>query len=177
MLPALLLLLLPVEARLSEFTLQRGAETVTVSPARASATVLVFVSTICPVSDKYVERLNALYQGSAGQGVQFLAVNPNSNESRQDVARYAAENGVRYPMYKDESNRLADRVGARSTPEAFIYDAEGRLRYRGQIDDAVNPARVRSHTLRDALQAVLQRRGVSPAETRALGCAIHRAGK
>ena len=174
MLAALLLFALANEPRLSEFTLSRGIETVAASPAKASATVLVFVSTLCPVSDKYVERLNALYTEFAGRGVQFFAVDPNSNENWPDVVRYVQENGVRYPMYRDERNRVADRVGARSTPEAFVYNAQGRLRYRGQIDDAVNVARVRRHALRDAVQAVLESRDVLPGETRALGCAIHR---
>jgi hypothetical protein len=77
-------------------------------------------------------------------------------------------------VYRDEKNLLADKLKAQSTPEAFVFDASGRLRYRGQIDDAANPARVRTHSLRDAINAVLNDRPVTSARTRALGCAIHR---
>jgi AhpC/TSA family len=160
---------------LTEFTLHRGAETVALSPSKASATVIVFISTICPVSDKYVDRLNALYGEYSAQGVQFVIANPNANEKWQDTDNYARGNGLLYPVYQDVGNRLADRIGAQSTPEAFVFDRSGRLRYRGQIDDATNPARVRSHSLRNALEAVVNRREVAVQRTRAVGCAIHRA--
>jgi alkyl hydroperoxide reductase subunit AhpC len=171
---ALLLLAFANGSTLSDFSLNKGAETVVVSPEKSSATVLVFVSAVCPVSDKYVDRLNALYRDFAARGVRLLMVNSNHNESWEDVARYTVENGLAYPMYKDYHNRLADRVGALKTPEAFVYDSKGILRYRGQIDDASNAARVRTHSLHDALEAVLRGITVEQAETRTRGCTIHR---
>jgi hypothetical protein len=170
----LLLAFASSEAPLAEFSVHRGAETVVISPAKASATVIVFVSTICPVSDKYVERLNDLYRTYSGRAVQFVIANPNANETWPDTEAYARQNGVIYPMYRDENNRLADAVGAHSTPEALVFDRGGRLRYRGHIDDSNNPARVRSHSLRDAIEAVVNGRDVAVQRTRALGCAIHR---
>ena len=160
---------------LTEFTVHRGADAVALSPSKASATVIVFVSTICPVSDKYVERLNGLYRAYSGKGVQFVAANPNANETWQDTTRYAQENGLMYPVYQDNKNQLADKIGAQSTPEAFVFDRSGRLRYRGQIDDAMNPARVRVQPLREAIDAVITGREVAVQRTRAVGCAIHRA--
>jgi hypothetical protein len=150
---------------------------VVISPVKASATVVVFVSTLCPVSDKYVDRLNDFHRRFSPGGVQFVMAYPNANESWHDVESYSKRNGLEYPVYKDEGNQLADRLGARSTPEAFVFDRSGQLRYRGRIDDAVNPARVRAHSLRDAIEAVVQGREVREPQTRALGCSIHRAKK
>jgi hypothetical protein len=170
----LLLAFASFEPRLADFSVHRGAETVTISPAKASATVIVFVSTICPVSDQYVERLNALYRTYKPEHVQFVITNPNANETWVDTIAYARRNGAEYTMYRDDNNRLADAVGAQSTPEAFVFDRMGRLRYRGHIDDATNPARVRTHSLHDAIASVLAGREVAVPKTRVLGCAIHR---
>ena len=170
----LLLALAGAELHFSEFSIHRGTTPVAISPAKASATVVVFVSTLCPVSDKYVERLNALYRSYLTKGVQFAAVNPNANETWRATETYAEQNQLLYPVYRDEKNQLADKLEAQSTPEAFVFDASGRLRYRGQIDDSPNAARVRTNSLRDAIDAVLTNRPVASPRTRALGCAIHR---
>jgi hypothetical protein len=170
----LLLAFAGAESHFKEFPVHRGTTAVTISPAKASATVVVFLSTICPISDNYVERLNLLYQTYSSKGVQFAAVNPNANETWRDTEAYARQNQLLYPVYQDEKNQLADKLGAQSTPEAFVFDNSGRLRYRGQIDDASNPARVRIHSLRDAIDAVLGDRAVAIPSARARGCSIHR---
>jgi peroxiredoxin len=150
---------------------------VVISPFKASATVVVFVSTICPISDKCVERLNELHRAYSGKGVQVLAVNPNANETWQQTQSYAEANRLLYPVYRDEWNRLADKLDAHTTPEAFVIDRQGLLRYRGRIDDATNPARVRVHWLKDAIEAVVSGASVAAPRTRGLGCAIHRANE
>lgn len=148
-----------------------------ISPDEAAATVVVFGSAICPISDKYVERLNGIYSFYAPKGVQFIFADPNRNEKWADLERYAKNNGVLFPVYMDTENRLADILGAQSTPEAFLLDSRGMVQYRGAIDDAANPARVRSHFLRSAIDALIERRPVAQSRTRAFGCAIHRTGQ
>jgi hypothetical protein len=162
------------ELRLSDFFVHRGTEAVAISPAKANATVVVFISSVCPIADKYLERLNDLHMVYAPAGVQFVMVNSNANETWRDMEAYASRNGATFPVYRDEGNHLADRLSAQSTPEGFVIDRSGLLRYRGRIDDATNPARVRSHSLRDAIASVLKNREVTVPRTRVLGCAIHR---
>ena len=77
----------------------------------------------------------------------------------------------------DKNNALADRLGARMTPEAFVLDQHGDIRYRGFIDDAKNPARVTHSGLRGALDAVLAGTPVTNPETKSFGCTIHRVRK
>jgi hypothetical protein len=93
----LLLALAGAEPHFGEFSLHRGDTTVAISPAKASATVVVFMSTLCPISDKYVERLNGLYRTYSPKRVQFAAVNPNANETWQDTETYARNNQLLYP--------------------------------------------------------------------------------
>ena len=68
----------------------------------------------------------------------------------------------------------ADLFGAQVTPETFVIDREGVIRYHGYVDDSLNEARVHNRGLRTALDAVLAGRPVSAAETKAFGCTIKR---
>ncbi|MCS7023534.1 MAG: redoxin domain-containing protein [Bryobacteraceae bacterium] len=140
-------------------------------------TVVVFVSTICPISNDYNDRLIALYREFEPRGVQWLFLNSNSNETATDILRHTEAAGFPFSIYQDPGNHVADRLGATVTPQAFLLDRQGIVRYRGQIDDARNPARVSVHALKQALEDLLAGRMVARQETRAFGCTIKRVKK
>jgi alkyl hydroperoxide reductase subunit AhpC len=136
--------------------------------------VVVFISTVCPVSNSYNLRMKELYRDYAPKGVQFEFLNANQNESEMDVEDHARSVGFPFPVTKDVNNVVADRLGAEYTPESFVIDREGVVRYHGRIDDAQNPARVRQNSLRLAIDAVLAGGQVPAPETKAFGCTIKR---
>ena len=140
----------------------------------AQANLVIFVSTKCPVSNAYNERMKALYNDYSARGVHFLFVNANQNEPASEVEDHARTVGFSFPVYKDVNNVIADQFGAQFTPETFVFDNTGTLRYHGHIDDSQNPARITSQTLRQALDAVLAGKAVVRAETKAFGCTIKR---
>ena len=74
----------------------------------------------------------------------------------------------------ERGNAAADRFGATVTPESYVMDSTGTVRYHGQIDDSRNAARVRVRGLRMALDAVLDGKPVGIQETKAFGCSIKR---
>jgi alkyl hydroperoxide reductase subunit AhpC len=137
-------------------------------------TVVVFISTVCPVSNSYNLRLKDLYRDYTPMGVKFQFLNANQNESPQEVEDHARSVGFPFPVMKDDNNVTANRLGAEYTPESFVIDREGVVRYHGRIDDAQNPARVRHNSLRLAIDAVLAGREVPEPETKAFGCTIKR---
>ncbi|HTM50872.1 MAG TPA: redoxin domain-containing protein [Bryobacteraceae bacterium] len=165
-------------ARAAEFKLTdpRGV-TAAVDPAPGNATVVLFISAVCPMSNDYVIRINDLYRDYSSRGVRFLVVNSNQNEEQAQVDDHARRAGFLFPVYRDPNNAAADRFGAQSTPEAFLLDGGGIVRYHGRIDDARNPARVKQRSLRLAIDAVLEGREVAAPETKAFGCVIKRARK
>jgi thiol-disulfide isomerase/thioredoxin len=150
---------------------------VTVNKFDAKATVLIFISTKCPVSNRYNERLSALYTDYSPHGVRFYYINANDDEPLSEVAEHRRKAGFPFDVYKDPGNRMADQYNARVTPEAYVIDREGKLRYHGRIDDSQYPARINEHTLRLAVDSVLQGKPVDRPEARALGCTIKRAPK
>lgn len=141
------------------------------------ATVLMFISTHCPVSNAYNERMAALATEYGGKGVAFIGINANREETAEDIAAHAREHGFKFPVLKDTGNVQADAFGAKVTPETYVYDTEGRLRYHGRIDDDKSGGNVQSRDLRSALDAVLAGKDVPVAETKAFGCTIKRAAK
>ena len=82
-------------------------------------------------------------------------------------------------MALDTARALADQAQATVTPEAAVFDRDGRLRYHGRIDDRYSDFGVdrpvpTTHDLDDALAAVLAGRTVAHPEAKAVGCAIVR---
>src|SRR5262249_8829499 len=123
--------------------------------------------------------LGGLAAKYGARGVQFLGVNANPDEDLAAVARHAKEYAVPFPVLKDEGQILADAVGARVTPEAFVLDGERAVRYRGRTDDGyaartASRGPARSPDLERALDAVLAGKPVRTAAPRAVGCSIPR---
>lgn len=137
------------------------------------ATVVVFLSVECPMSNAYLTALNALADG----GVPVFGVNASREEKRADVVAHRKEYGVRFPVIKDDEQLLVRALGARTYPEAFVLDAHGVLSYAGRIDDAYT-ARMKQrgkttrHDLAQAVAEVTAGKPVSLPRTRAFGCPI-----
>ncbi len=101
------------------------------SALKGEVTVVTFISTQCPVSNAYNERMKALYNDYAPKGVKFVFVNANRGETAADVAQHAQQHGFPFAVYKDENNVVADRFGATVTPESFVIESSGTIRYHG----------------------------------------------
>jgi peroxiredoxin len=145
--------------------------------ADADALVVIFIGNGCPTVRAYRERLRQLHQKHASQGAQFVAVNANNPHLSpfDTLAEMVARNGesrLPFPYLKDEDGSLARAFGAISTPHAFVFDGDRRLRYRGRIDDARIPESVTKRDLDEALSAVLEGRTPPVEATDPFGCSI-----
>jgi hypothetical protein len=149
-----------------------GRESKQVQLGTSRATVVVFVSALCPMSMDYGYRLKKLNEDFSGQDVRIILVNSNQNESDTQVEEQISS--LRIPVYRDPNGRLAELLAANSTPTAVVLDQSGTIRYSGAIDDARNPTRVTKQYLRIAIEAILAGKAVVPARTRVLGCSIKR---
>jgi peroxiredoxin len=165
-------------SKVIDFTVQdlNGAS-VPFSSLRGDVTVVTFIATQCPVSNAYNERMKAVYRDYSAKGVKFVFINANSTEPASEVATHAKRVGFAFPVYKDANNVLADRFGAQVTPESYVIDKTGTIRYHGSIDDSMMEARVERRGLRLALDAVLAGQTPPVAETKAFGCTIKRVHK
>jgi peroxiredoxin len=144
------------------------------SSLKGPITVVTFVATQCPVSNSYNQRMSDLYKDYSAKNVKFIFVNANRSEAASEVREHAKRVGFPFPVYKDPDNILADRFDAQVTPENFVIDSSGVIRYHGAIDDNMNESRVHTRTLRAALDALLAGKPLPSTETKAFGCTIKR---
>ena len=145
------------------------------SLAGKNGTVLLFVSVQCPVSNAYNERMEKLTADYNAKGIAVIGINSNVAEDAAAVKAHAAENKLSFPILKDAGNKIADRLGATVTPEAYFLDANNKLLYHGRIDNARNPAQLETSDLRNALDAALAGKTIEKTEAKAFGCSIKRA--
>jgi len=141
--------------------------------------VVVFLGTDCPLAKLYGPRLGDLARAYADRGVTVLGIHSNQHELLADLARYARDHHIPFPLLHDVGNVVADRFGAQRTPEAFVLDERRVIRYRGRIDDqydvGLQRPRESGRYLVRALDELLAGMPVSQPRTEAVGCLIARA--
>ena len=144
------------------------------------AQVLFFVATDCPVSNSYAPEIQRICKSYGEKGVacslSYEDVRVDVATVRTHLASYAYRD---IPAAIDADRALADRLHASITPEAFVIDANGKIRYQGRIDNlytSLGKTRqvVTEHDLTNALDAVLAGRPVARTKTEAIGCFIPR---
>jgi len=141
------------------------------------AVVMIFISTRCPYSNAYNERMVKLYEDFNSKDVVALGINANGTESMEDVKQHAQDKKFAFPVLKDAGNVVADAYGAQFTPEIFVLDGNLILRYHGRIDNSHKINEVKTHDLRETLNAMLAGKEISKKETKAFGCTIKRVKK
>jgi peroxiredoxin len=151
-----------------------GAEHSLKSLTGKNGAVLIFISVQCPVSNGYNERMEKLAVDYKAKGVNVIGINSNVTEPIAAVKAHAADKHFTFTVLKDDGNKIADRLGATRTPEAYVIDASGKLVYHGRIDNAQNTASITSNDLRDALDEMLSGKHVSKTGGAAFGCTIKR---
>jgi len=147
-------------------------------PGGPSPTVVVFTCNHCPYALAWHRRIIDVARDYADRGVRVLAINPNDSERYPRDSLEAMRARVRQrefegvPYLRDESQAVARAYGAKTTPDVFVLDAGGVLRYRGAPDADHDDPTQDAAFLRGALDAVLDGRDPDPVETPPVGCSI-----
>ena len=166
-----------IGATIEEFTLPDvdGHDRTLKSLKGKNGTVLIFIAVQCPVSNAYNERMEKLAADYKAKGISVIGINANATEDAAVVKNHAAEKGLTFPILKDPGNKLADKLGATRTPEAYFIDGNNKLLYHGRIDNSQNAAAIESNDLRMALDSALAGKPIEKTEAKAFGCTIKRA--
>ena len=165
-----------IGSTLDDFTLpdSNGKEQSLNSLKGKNGAVLIFIAVQCPVSNAYNERMEKLAQDYKARGINVIGINSNVAESADAVKAHAAEHKLTFTILKDPGNKIADRLGASVTPEAYLVDGSNKLLYRGRIDNSKNADGVSSSELRDAIEATLAGKPITKTTANAFGCSIKR---
>lgn len=142
------------------------------------AVVVIFMCNHCPYVRYYLNRLKQLQQEYREHGVILVGINANDasqypDDSFENMKIFAEEQGLNFPYIRDITQEVAHCFGAYNTPEIFLLDHEGIIRYRGLIDD--NPTSAKAVTtpyLKNAIAQLLNNQPITPERTDSIGCSI-----
>ena len=145
----------------------------------ADAYLVMFICNHCPFVKHVREELARIGKEYGESGVAIYAINSNDVErypgdSPEQMKREAATWGYTFPYLYDEVQEVTKQYMAACTPDFYLFDAEQKLVYRGQLDDSRpgNTKPVDGHDLRAALDAVLAGAAVDDRQVPSIGCSI-----
>ena len=139
---------------------------------------VIVLSNQCPEVNSYIDRIKQLQKDFQYQGVIIIGMNANDaiispEDSLEKMKEFATNNELNFPYIRDVTQDVAISFGADKTPQAFLLDREGKLRYRGLIDDNINQSEaVKITYLRQAIAQLLKGEVVTISTTEAIGCLI-----
>lgn len=153
--------------------------------ASSAVLVVVFNCNHCPIAQMYERRIGKLATDYADRGVSVVAIEPNDpkattideldssdmGDSLEEMKIRADYKHLTYPyLYDGETQSVTDAYGPQATPHAFVFDSSRHLRYEGRIDDSYRSELVKTHEVRDAIDALLAHREVAVKHTGVFGC-------
>jgi peroxiredoxin len=155
----------------------RGNSVNLASLAAGKVRVFIFTRRDCPVSNAYAPEVARLVADYTPKGAAFWLVYPDPDERPERVRKHLEEYSYPCPALLDPAHELATKAGARITPEAAVFSADGKLLYCGRIDDRyVDYGRKRAEAgtrdLANAIAAALSGKPVPKATGAAVGCFI-----
>jgi peroxiredoxin len=141
------------------------------------AVVLLFLGTDCPVSNFYCPEYGKLARALTDKGVLFYGIHPDPDVTAQAAAKHAADYRLPFPVLLDPTHAVTRQTGVRVVPEAVVLSPQGRILYRGRIDDRYTADGIRrevptSRDLEAALTAVVAGKQPPVARTKAFGCPL-----
>lgn len=145
----------------------------------AAATLVMFICNHCPYVVHVRDAFKALQEDFGPRGLKIVAINSNDlqnypQDGPEHMKALAEELGWTFPFCMDATQEVARAFQAACTPDFFLYDADHRLAYRGQLD-ASRPGTdipVTGADLREAIDAVLEGRTPPADQVPSLGCNI-----
>ena len=142
-------------------------------------TVVMFICNHCPFVIHVNEEIVRIANDYRVQGFGFVAISSNDIENYPQDApdkmwKVARKNNYTFPYLFDETQEVAKAYDAACTPDFYLFDAELKLIYRGQLDDSRpgNGIPVNGRDLRQALDAVLRNAKVAEDQKPSIGCNI-----
>ena len=145
--------------------------------AGKQGTLVVFSCNHCPFVKAWQGRIASVGNAAKTRGIGVIIINSNDptaypEDSYAEMQKRSQQLGFAFPYVVDATSDVARAFGATHTPEAFLFDKDGKLVYHGAIAD-----QVAAHYLQDAIDAALAGKAVPVAETKAIGCSIKFRGK
>ena len=143
------------------------------------ATVIMFICNHCPFVLHVNDELVKLAKDFADNRIRFIAISSNDvlthpEDAPDKMKETALQMKYPFPYLYDETQEVAKAYDAACTPDFYIFDAQLKLVYRGQLDDSrpSNKIPLTGSDVRLALDSLLAGKPVSPFQRPSIGCNI-----
>ena len=147
--------------------------------AGSSAYLVMFICNHCPFVIHVADELARLGDECQARNVAVFAINSNDVENYPadgpgKMKEEAARRGYTFPYLLDACQDVAKAYRAACTPDFFLFDADRKLVYRGQLDSSRpgNSITTDGSDMRDAIDAVLSDGPVRNNQVPSVGCSI-----
>jgi peroxiredoxin len=147
--------------------------------AGKKALLVIFASPHCPFVKHVKDELARLGHDYLWQGVGIVGISANDavqypDDAPEKIKQFVQDTNIPFPFLFDESQEVAKAYQAACTPDFFLFDANFRLVYRGQLDDSRpgNNLPVTGQDLRKAIGAVLAQQPIDVEQKPSIGCNI-----
>jgi len=174
--------MLPLGSTMPAFSLKDAVSGKIVTDRHAAgkkATLVMFICNHCPFVQHVMDELGRLDADYIPKGVGMVAINANDagkypQDGPDKMMELALSEGWRFPFLFDETQEVAKTYRAACTPDFFLFDADAKLVYRGQLDDSrpSNKIPVTGRALRAALDRVLAGKPPLEEQKPSIGCNI-----
>ena len=145
----------------------------------AQATVVMFICNHCPYVKHINPELVRLANDYQSKGISFVAISSNDivaepEDAPEEMKKTALALNDPFTYLFDETQHTAKAYDAACTPDFFVFDKNLKLAYRGQLDDSrpSNNVPLSGKDIREALDALLAAKSVSPRQRPSIGCNI-----
>lgn len=145
----------------------------------SKGTLVMFICNHCPFVHHVLEEILMIANDYRVQGLGIIAISSNDAQKYpQDgpelMREFAFENRIDFPYLYDESQDIARAFDAACTPDFYLFDAQDKLFYRGQLDDSRpgNGIPLSGSDLRNAIDGVIYNRTIAETQKPSLGCNI-----
>ncbi len=147
--------------------------------AQSRALLVMFICNHCPYVIHVADELARLGDDYQSQDISIVAIMSNDvtahpDDSPAKMKQEKQTRGYRFAYLYDKSQAVAKAYTAACTPDFFLFDAERKLVYRGQLDNTRPNHGIPAHgkDLRAAIDAVLAGKQTSSTQLPATGCNI-----
>ncbi len=173
--------MLPLGTKAPNFSLPNvDGKTVSLADCEgAKALLVIFMCNHCPYVIHVAPEVARLAKEYQAKGVAVVGINANDSsthpaDSPEQMVHEVENRGYTFPYLYDETQEVAKAYRAACTPDFYVFDADHRLVYRGQLDSSrPNSATpLTGKDLRAALDAVLADHPVSADQKPSIGCNI-----
>ena len=131
-----------------------------------------YVKHVAPELAKIADEYQPREIGMVGISSNDIAAYPD--DAPEKMKEEATAQGYHFPYVFDESQQIAQAYGAACTPDFYLFDADMKLVYRGQMDDTrpKQDTPPNGSDLRRALDALLAGETIDPQQKPSIGCNI-----